>query len=159
MKYYLLKTEPTVYSYSDLERDKKAVWDGVTSPGGLFQIKTARKGDVAFIYHTGGEKQVVGICEITTDPYVDPKAGNPKIFIFDRKMQGIVNYFNRYLHDRIDYHTNTMFKSIFNKRDQYHRFNALGRRFSLGLKTNSYIFPEPDLLQGDIIFQVEYLFL
>jgi predicted RNA-binding protein with PUA-like domain len=85
MKYYLLKTEPTVYSYSDLERDKKAVWDGVTSPGGLFQIKTARKGDVAFIYHTGDERQVVGICEITTDPYIDPKAGNPKIFIFDIK--------------------------------------------------------------------------
>ncbi|MEO8512000.1 MAG: EVE domain-containing protein [Ignavibacteria bacterium] len=85
MAYYLFKTEPTVYSYSDLERDKKAVWDGVTSPGGLFQIKTARKGDVAFIYHTGKEKQVVGICEITTDPYVDPKAGNPKIFIFDIK--------------------------------------------------------------------------
>jgi predicted RNA-binding protein with PUA-like domain len=85
MAYFLLKTEPTVYSYSDLERDKKAVWDGVTSPGGLFQIKTARKGDVAFIYHTGGVKQVVGICEITTDPYIDPMAGNPKIFIFDIK--------------------------------------------------------------------------
>lgn len=85
MAYFLLKTEPSVYSYSDLERDKKAVWDGVTSPGGLFQIKTASKGDIAFIYHTGGEKQVVGICEITTDPYVDPKAGNPKIFIFDIK--------------------------------------------------------------------------
>lgn len=85
MKFFLLKTEPSVYSYSDLERDKKAVWDGVTSPGGLFQIKTARKGDIAFIYHTGGEKQVVGICEITTDPYVDPKAENPKIFIFDIK--------------------------------------------------------------------------
>lgn len=85
MAYFLLKTEPTVYSYSDLERDKKAVWDGVTSPGGLFQIKTAKKGDVAFIYHTGDEKQVVGICEITCDPYIDPKAGNPKIFIFDIK--------------------------------------------------------------------------
>jgi predicted RNA-binding protein with PUA-like domain len=85
MSFYLLKTEPTVYSYSDLERDKKAVWDGVTSPGGLFQIKTAKKGDIAFIYHTGDEKQVVGICEIISDPYVDPKAGNPKIFIFDIK--------------------------------------------------------------------------
>ncbi len=85
MAYFLLKTEPSTYSYSDLERDKKAVWDGVTSPGGLFQIKQVRKGDAAFIYHTGDEKQVVGIAEITTDPYIDPKAGNPKIFIFDIK--------------------------------------------------------------------------
>ena len=85
MSFFLLKTEPIVYSYSDLERDKKAVWDGVTSPGGLFQIKSAKKGDIAFIYHTGDEKQVVGICEITCDPYVDPKAGNPKIFVFDIK--------------------------------------------------------------------------
>ncbi len=83
MAYFLLKTEPTVYSYSDLERDKKTVWEGVTSPGGLFQIKTARKGDIAFIYHTGKEKQVVGICEIISDPYIDPKAGNPKLFVFD----------------------------------------------------------------------------
>jgi len=85
MAYYLLKTEPTVYSYADLERDKKAVWDGVTSPGGVFQIKSAKKGDVAFIYHTGDEKQVVGICEITSNPYVDPKAGNPRLYVFDIK--------------------------------------------------------------------------
>lgn len=85
MAYFLLKTEPTVYSYSDLERDKKAVWDGVTSPGGVFQIKSAKKGDVAFIYHTGDEKQVVGICEITSNPYVDPKAGNPRLYVFDIK--------------------------------------------------------------------------
>jgi len=85
LAYFLLKTEPTVYSYSDLERDKKAVWDGVTSPGGVSQIKSAKKGDVAFIYHTGDEKQVVGICEITSDPYVDPKAGNPRLYVFDIK--------------------------------------------------------------------------
>jgi predicted RNA-binding protein with PUA-like domain len=85
MAYFLLKTEPAVYSYPDLERDKKAVWDGVTSPGGVSQIKSAKKGDAAFIYHTGDEKQVVGICEITSDPYVDPKAGNPRLYVFDIK--------------------------------------------------------------------------
>lgn len=85
MAHWLLKTEPSTYSYSDLERDKKAVWDGVTSPGGLFQIKQVKKGDVTFIYHTGDEKQVVGIAEVTSDPYVDPKAGNPKLFVFDIK--------------------------------------------------------------------------
>jgi len=52
MNYWLLKTEPSVYSYSNLEKDKKATWDGVTSPGGLFNIKQTKKGDLAFIYHT-----------------------------------------------------------------------------------------------------------
>lgn len=85
MAYFLLKTEPTVYSYSDLERDKRAVWDGVSSPGGLMHIRAAKKGDLAYIYHTGDEKKVVGICEISSDPYVDPKAGNPKLFVFEIK--------------------------------------------------------------------------
>ncbi len=90
MAKWLLKTEPSTYSYSDLERDKKAVWDGVTSPGGLFQIKQVKKGDAAFIYHTGDEKQVVGIAEVTTDPYIDPKAGNPKLFVFDIKPKSML---------------------------------------------------------------------
>jgi len=85
MAYWLLKTEPSVYSYSDLERDKLTVWDGVTSPGGLFQIKQVKKGDAAFIYHTGNEKQVVGIAEIVSDPYPDPKAKNPKLYVFEIK--------------------------------------------------------------------------
>ena len=85
MNYWLLKTEPTHYSFSVLEKDKKAIWDGVTSPGGLFQIKQAIKGDLAFIYHTGDEKQVVGIAEIISDPYPDKKADNPKYFVFDIK--------------------------------------------------------------------------
>ena len=85
MAYWLLKTEPTVYSYSNLERNKKTVWDGVTSPGGLFQIKQVKKGDVAFIYNTGDEKQIVGIAEIVSDPYVDPKANNPRLYVFDIK--------------------------------------------------------------------------
>lgn len=83
MNYWLLKTEPAVYTYSDLERDKKTVWDGVTSPGGLFQIKQVKKGDTVFIYHTGDEKQIVGIAEIISDPYVDPRAGNPRLYVFD----------------------------------------------------------------------------
>ena len=85
MANWLLKTEPTVYSYSDLERDKKTVWDGVTSPGGLFQIKQVKKGDTVFIYHTGDEKQVVGIAEVISNPYLDPRANNPKLYVFDIK--------------------------------------------------------------------------
>jgi predicted RNA-binding protein with PUA-like domain len=85
MKYWLLKTEPSVYNYSDLEKEKQTVWDGVTSPGGLFQIKQVNKGDIAFIYHTGAERQVVGLAEITTLPYSDKKADNPKLFVFNIK--------------------------------------------------------------------------
>jgi len=85
MAKWLLKTEPTVYSYADLERDKKTVWDGVSSPGGLFHIKAAKKGDLVFIYHTGDEKQVVGIADIVSDPYVDPKANNPRLYVFEIK--------------------------------------------------------------------------
>jgi predicted RNA-binding protein with PUA-like domain len=85
MNYFLLKTEPSVYSYSDLEKDKKTIWDGVTSPGGLHQIKQVKKGDLAFIYHTGDEKQVVGIAEIISNPYLDPKANNPRLFVFELK--------------------------------------------------------------------------
>ncbi len=83
MTKWLLKTEPTVYSYSDLERDKKTTWDGVKSPGGLSNIKKTKKGDAVFIYHTGEEKQVVGIAEIVSDPYGDPKANNPRLYVFD----------------------------------------------------------------------------
>jgi len=85
MNKWLLKTEPTAYSYSQLEKDKKTRWDGVTSPGGLHNIKQAKKGDLVFIYHTGDEKQVVGIAEIISDPYEDPRADNPRIMVFDIK--------------------------------------------------------------------------
>ena len=92
MNFWLLKTEPTVYSYSDLERDKKTVWDGVTSPGGLHQIKLIKKGDAAFIYHTGEEKRVVGIAEVISDPYPDPKANNPRLFVFEIKPKKKLKY-------------------------------------------------------------------
>lgn len=85
MKYWLLKTEPSVYNYSDLEKDKQTIWDGVTSPGGLFQIKQVNKGDIAFIYHTGTERQAIGLAEIISNPYPDKKANNSKIIVFDIK--------------------------------------------------------------------------
>jgi predicted RNA-binding protein with PUA-like domain len=86
MNYWLLKTEPSVYSYSDLERDKKTVWDGVTSPWALPYIRRVKPGDAAFIYHTGDEKQVIGIAEITSESYPDPKKGDSEYLqVFDIK--------------------------------------------------------------------------
>ncbi len=85
MNYWLLKTEPSDYTFDDLVKDKKTVWDGVANNAALINIRNARKGDLAFIYHTGDERQMVGIAEIVSDPYADPKLDNPKMAVFDVK--------------------------------------------------------------------------
>ncbi|MDZ4712782.1 MAG: EVE domain-containing protein [bacterium] len=85
MKYWLLKTEPTVYSYDDLVMDKRTVWDGVASPAGIKNIKSIKKGDLAFVYHTGDEKKIVGIGEAVSDSYPDPKDSSGKFFVFEIK--------------------------------------------------------------------------
>ena len=71
--HWLLKTEPNTYSYADLERDRRTTWDGVTNALALKHLRAMKVGDFAFIYHTGDEKQIVGIAEIVTDGHPDPK--------------------------------------------------------------------------------------
>jgi len=73
MAYWLFKQEPSTYSYSQLESDSTTVWDGVANNLALKHLRTVRKGDRALFYHTGEEKQAVGIMEIISDPYPDPK--------------------------------------------------------------------------------------
>lgn len=85
MNYWLLKTEPSDYTFDQLVKDKKTVWDGVGHNTALINIRNSRKGDLAFIYHTGDERQIMGIAEIISDPYTDPKSGNPKMAVFDVK--------------------------------------------------------------------------
>ncbi|MCI0420258.1 MAG: EVE domain-containing protein [Acidobacteria bacterium] len=83
MACWLLKTEPTVYSYDDLERDQKSVWDGVTNNLALKYIRQVQRGDLALIYHTGEEKAIVGIAEVASAAYADPKQKDPKLAVFD----------------------------------------------------------------------------
>jgi len=83
--HWLLKTEPSTYSFADLERDKHAVWDGVANALALKHLRLMKRGDLAFIYHTGNEKQIVGIAEVTSDPYPDPKENDPKLAVIDLK--------------------------------------------------------------------------
>jgi predicted RNA-binding protein with PUA-like domain len=83
--HWLLKTEPSTYSYADLERDKKAVWDGVSNALALKHLRSMKRGDLAFIYHTGDEKQIVGIAEVTSDPYPDPKEKDARLVVVDLK--------------------------------------------------------------------------
>ena len=82
---WLLKTEPEVYSYADLERDGATVWDGVSSNAALKNIRGMRPGDQALIYHTGDERQAVGLAEVTSPPYADPRLGNDKLVVVDVK--------------------------------------------------------------------------
>lgn len=81
--HWLLKTEPSTYSWSDLEREKTAVWDGVSNPVALRNIAAMKPGDDAVIYHTGEEKTVVGLARVTKAAYPDPKANDPKLLVVD----------------------------------------------------------------------------
>jgi len=85
MAYWLLKTEPDCYSWSDLVRDRKTVWEGVTNALALKHLRTMKKGDQALIYHTGGERAAVGIAEIISAPYADPNEDDEKIVVVDIK--------------------------------------------------------------------------
>ncbi|HZK82298.1 MAG TPA: EVE domain-containing protein [Humisphaera sp.] len=85
MSHWLLKTEPDCYAWDDLVRDKKTVWDGVANNAALKNIRAMSKGDLALIYHTGDERQAVGIAEITSKPYPDPKEGDDKLVVVDLK--------------------------------------------------------------------------
>jgi predicted RNA-binding protein with PUA-like domain len=85
MARWLLKTEPDCYSWDQLVQDKKAVWDGVSNALALKHIRTMKKGDVALIYHTGNEKAVIGVAEIVSAPYTDPRENDERLAVVDLK--------------------------------------------------------------------------
>jgi predicted RNA-binding protein with PUA-like domain len=73
MNYWLMKTEPGTYSWDDLVRDKKTTWDGVRNFQARNNLKAMKKGDLVFFYHSGEEKAIVGIAEISKEFFPDPK--------------------------------------------------------------------------------------
>ncbi len=83
MGYWLLKTEPQVYSYADLLREGGTVWDGVTNNAALKQLRAIQPGDQALIYHTGDERRAVGLAEVTSAPYPDPRQDDPRLVVVD----------------------------------------------------------------------------
>ena len=81
---YLLKTEPSVYSFAHLERDGETIWDGVTNPAAVKFLRGMKPGDDLVIYHTGDEKTAVGTAKVLTVDATNPsvplvriKAGKP----------------------------------------------------------------------------------
>ena len=83
--YWILKTEPSSYSFAQLQKENPAVWDGVRNPVALKYIGQMKPGDSALIYHTGKEKSVVGLAEITSTPYPDRKEKDPGLLVIEMK--------------------------------------------------------------------------
>ena len=83
MTIWLLKTEPNDFSFDDLlERDVEP-WDGVSSPFALANLKLAREGETCVIYHTGDQRQAVGLAQVVRSAYPDPKQDNPRLLVID----------------------------------------------------------------------------
>ena len=80
---WLLKTEPGTYSYADLEREGRAVWDGVTNPVALRNLRAMKAGDRAFVYHTGDERAVVGRAVVVKAAYPDPRAKDERLVVVE----------------------------------------------------------------------------
>ncbi|HSD31720.1 MAG TPA: EVE domain-containing protein, partial [Gemmatimonadales bacterium] len=78
MSYWILKTEPSTYSFADLRKAKITVWDGVKNPLALKHLRTMQVGDEVLIYHSGGEKAAVGTARVTKAAYPDPKQSDEK---------------------------------------------------------------------------------
>jgi predicted RNA-binding protein with PUA-like domain len=89
MKYFLAKSEPSVYSIDDLERDKNTTWDGVTNPQAVRNIREMAAGDRVFIYHSGGVSAIVGLAKVRSAPRDDPK--NAKSAIVDLEYLGRID--------------------------------------------------------------------
>ena len=80
---WLFKTEPSVYSFQQLQKDKKTVWDGVANNLALKNLKDIKKGDLIFIYHTGDERQAVGIARALGGADPDPSTKDPQLLVVD----------------------------------------------------------------------------
>ena len=85
--WFLVKTEPSTFAFGDLVRARESTWDGVSNPAALIHLRTIRKGDEIFIYHTGSAKAVFGLAVATSAPFEDPKKpglndrGEPKFAV------------------------------------------------------------------------------
>jgi predicted RNA-binding protein with PUA-like domain len=80
---WLLKEEPSHYSFDELVKDKKTVWSGVKNPVAQRNLRSIKKGERIFFYHTGNEKSVVGLAKALGDAYPDPDDASGKAHVVD----------------------------------------------------------------------------
>jgi predicted RNA-binding protein with PUA-like domain len=82
-QHWILKTEPSDYSFADLQRDRRTRWSGVSNPVALKHLRSMAPGDEVMIYHTGDEKRIVGLARVAGAPYPDPDAGDERRTVVD----------------------------------------------------------------------------
>ena len=80
---WLFKTEPSAYSFQQLQKDKRTVWDGVKNNLALKHLSGIKKGDEVLIYHTGDEKAAVGIARALSGAFLDPAKKDPKLLVVE----------------------------------------------------------------------------
>lgn len=80
---WLFKTEPSAYSFQQLQKEKRTVWDGVKNNLALKHLSGIKKGDEIMIYHTGEEKAAVGIARALSAAYPDPQKKDPKLLVVE----------------------------------------------------------------------------
>lgn len=84
---WLFKTEPAAYSWQQLVREGRTVWDGVRNALALRHLAGVAKGDKVLVYHTGDEKAAIGIADVTRGAYPDPKASDDRIVVVEIRPQ------------------------------------------------------------------------
>jgi predicted RNA-binding protein with PUA-like domain len=82
-RHWVLKTEPSTYGFSDLVRERRTRWEGVSNPVALKHLRSMLEGDDALIYHTGNEKSLVGLARIASAPYPDPAQKDERLVVVD----------------------------------------------------------------------------
>src|SRR3954470_14863254 len=85
MAYWLVKSEPSTYSYDQLVKDKQTTWDGVRNFAARNHLKAMKKGDEVFFYHSNEGMEIVGIAKVSKESYQDPTADDPNWVVVDLK--------------------------------------------------------------------------
>ena len=88
MDYWLLMADPESYGFDQLEKEPRAVWDGIKGSLAQKHMRSIRKGDSALVYHTAPDKAVVGMARVLSEPYADPKDSEGKRVVVDLRASG-----------------------------------------------------------------------
>lgn len=87
MNYWIMKTDADAYSWSELAIEGRTTWDGVKNPLALIHMRAMAEGDRVMIYHSGGEKSLMGVARITKPPMPDPNRNDPKLVVVEVKAE------------------------------------------------------------------------